>query len=577
MPIGPAVSRFCAAPRLSLTFASTLLVGVVVLAGGSTRSAWAAPGKRDQVEIARQSREEARQHAERSGNTDEGPRRHSVRGDASRVPRMFSPTVQAPPKPSREPVVGWSAALDEPEFNDRRRRLPPAAVPPSYASALHVGERFVFDVFFAGNPAGLAEAAVVEYVADGRGEAPQGSGKYRLEGRAVTSGVIALLSTMEDRITTWVDSGTGAVVQTINVLDRSGLGTSGKYKKRVTETDFEGRGYIRIVDARDEKTTKRTQQVPRDTFDALSAMAWVRSLDLGEGDIAVAHVLDGTVLLKVEVVGRGHVRLDPLPSIAQGLGVKPGDVIMLEGTLSRVDRYGIVREDKRKYTFRAYMTQDDRRLLLAIETDMWLGVLRLVLNRYDPPRPANKTPEPVERPGSDSGGRVGPNSPAQRPGSLYNPADTPAHGAELQTTLQARRRRHGRGLGRPVRLGRGVQEEGRDQAHPPGAAQGRALRPDVPRRGAAEPALQSRQRRQRLRSRQVRRDLLHRDGVRRGHDAQAVPRVPARAWAASARCPWSSGSSTRRSRASTTPTSSRIPRPARPSTSSTATSRRRTC
>ena len=358
--------------------------GCGVLLLGSTASA--APGKRDQIEIAAQSREEAREHAEqRNRDDDERPRRRTTSGDASRVPKMSSPTVQATPKPSREPVIGWSAALDEPEFNDRRRRMPAAPVPPSYAHALRVGERFVFDVFFAGNPAGLAEAGVVEYQPDPRGEAPQGSGKVRLEGRAVTSGVVSLLSSMEDKMITWVDAGTGAVMQSVNILERAGLRTSGKYKRRVTETDFEGRGYIRIVDAKDEKTTKMTQQVPRDTFDPLSAMAWVRSLDLGDGDVATAHVIDGKVLLKVEVIGRGRAKLDPMPSVAQGLGVKPDDVVLLEGTLSRVDHYGVVREDKRKFTFRAYMTRDERRLLLAIETDMWLGVLRLVLNRYDPP------------------------------------------------------------------------------------------------------------------------------------------------------------------------------------------------
>jgi hypothetical protein len=347
--------------------------------------AHASPPKRDQIEVGRQAREEARVLAERRHLSDDRPRRESARGDASRVPRMTSPTVQATPKPSREPVLGWSAALDEPEFDDRRRRLPQTEVPPSYAFALRVGERFVFDVFFAGNAAGLAEAGISEYHPDPRGDAPQGSGRYKLEGRAVTSGVVALLSTMEDRMISWVDANSGAVVQSINILDRSGLGTSGKYKKRVTETDFEGRGYIRIVDARDEKTTKRTQQVPRNTFDPLSAMAWVRSLDLADGETATAHVLDGTTLLKVEVIGRGRAKLDPMPSVAQGLGVKPEDVVLLEGTLSRVDRYGVVREDKRKFSFRAYMTQDERRLLLAIETDMWMGVLRLILNRYDPP------------------------------------------------------------------------------------------------------------------------------------------------------------------------------------------------
>ena len=340
---------------------------------------------RDQTQIARQSREEARQRAAQRVNTDERSLRHSSRDDASRIPRTTSPTVQATPQPSREPVVGWGAALAEPAFSDRRRRLPLAPIPAPYTQALHVGERFVFDVYFAGNPAGLAEAGVVEYVADPRGEPPQGSGKFLLEGRAVTSGVISLLSSMEDQLSCWVDADSGAVITSVNILDRSGFGTAGKFKKRVTETDFEGRGHIRIVDAKDAKATKITRQVPRDTFDPLSAMAWVRSLDLDDGETVSAHVLDGKALLKVEVRGRGRAKLDPLPSVAQGLGVRPDEVYLLEGTLSRVDRYGVAHEDTRKYSFRAYVTRDERRLLLAIETDMWLGVLKLVLNRYDPP------------------------------------------------------------------------------------------------------------------------------------------------------------------------------------------------
>jgi hypothetical protein len=365
----------------SRTVVESLTLTIALVLG----SMGAAP-PRDQTEIARQAREEARQRTAQLGTTDVRPGKRSARSDASRLPTMFSPTVQVDGKPSRDPVVGWSAALTEPEFDDRRRRMPAAPVPPSYASAIRVGERFVFDVYFAGNPAGLAEAGVVEYQADPRGDAPQGSGKYRIEGRAVTSGVVSLLSSMEDQMITWVDAGTGAVMSSTNIIDRGGLGTSGKYKRRVTETDFEGRGYVRVTDAKDEKTTKMTRLVPRDTFDPLSAMAWVRSLSLRDGEKASAHVLDGRVLLKVDVIGRGQAKLDPMPSVAQGLGVKPEDVHLLEGTLSRVDRFGVVREDARKYTFRAYVTQDDRRLLLSIETDMWMGVLRLILNRYDPPR-----------------------------------------------------------------------------------------------------------------------------------------------------------------------------------------------
>jgi hypothetical protein len=207
---------------------------------------------------------------------------------------------------------------------------------------------------------------------------------YVLQGKATTSGVVSLLTSMEDVMTTVVDRATGAPLRSVNVLDRSGLGT--KTKKRVTETDFEGRGHLRIVDDKDGKTTKRTRSVPMDTFDPLSAMAWVRSLSLDVGERASAHVIDGKTLLRVDVVGRGSKDLDPLPSIATGLGIRAGDLKMLEGTLTRVDRYGHPRAGKRSYTFRAYVSDDDRQLLLAIETDMWLGVIRLVLARYDPPR-----------------------------------------------------------------------------------------------------------------------------------------------------------------------------------------------
>ena len=376
------------APRVRLL--TTTLVGLALSLGfglgGKTESEARAQEPRDQRLIAKQAQEEAAREAAKRRSTDARKRRRSTRTDASRVPRMASPTVHVQPSGPHEPIVGWAAALDEPAFSDRRRRLPAAPVPSSYVHAIKVGERFVFDVYFGGNPAGLAEAGVVEYQADKRGEPPHGSGMYRFTGRAVTSGVVSLLTSMEDRVETWVDAENGAVMSSVNFLERSGIGAaSAPYKTRTTEIDFEGRGQIRITDAKDERTTKMTRQVPRDTFDPLSAMAWVRSLDLADGEMATAHVLDGKVLLKIECIGRGKATLDPMPSVARGLGVRDSDVHLLEGTLSWVDRWGVVREERRKYTFRAYLTQDERRLLLAIETDMWLGVLRLVLNRYDPP------------------------------------------------------------------------------------------------------------------------------------------------------------------------------------------------
>lgn len=360
-----------------------LVALTLALTGAVVRADAAPPVEGDQTLITKQTTAEAGERAGESG--EQAPRAlQRKQRDASRIPRMNSPTLQVRDQPNHDPVVGWSAALDQPEFSDRRRRLPANDIPPSYVDSLRIGERFVFDVYFAGNPAGLCEAGIYEYQPDPRGEAPQGSGKIRIEGRAVTSGVVSLLSSMEDVMVTWVDASSGAPISSVNEFERSGLGTS-KYKKRTTTTEFEGRGYIRVIDTRDTKTTKMTRHVPRDTLDPMAAMAWVRALDLADGERRSAHVLDGKVLLRLDVVGRGPAKLDPLPSVAVGLGVKPDDVRLLEGTLSWVDRHGVIREDQRTYQFRAFTTQGERRLLLAIETDMWLGVLKLVLNRYDPP------------------------------------------------------------------------------------------------------------------------------------------------------------------------------------------------
>ncbi len=360
------------------------LAALTLVLTSSVVRADAAQPEGDQTKIAEQTTEEARERALAESNEQAARPRQRKQRDASRIPRMSSPTVQVHEQPNHDPVVGWAAALDEPEFSDRRRRMPATELPGGYVDSLRIGERFVFDVYIAGNPAGLAEASVAEYQADPRGEPPQGSGRIRIEGRAVTSGVVSLLTSMEDAMTTWLDAGSGATISNTNRIERSGLGTT-KYKKRTTVTEFEGRGSVRVTDTKDVKTTKMTRQVPRDTLDPLAAMAWVRALDLAEGERVSAHVLDGKVLLRLDVVGRGPAKLDPLPSVAVGLGVKPEDVRLVEGTLSWVDRHGVVREDQRTYQFRAFTTQDERRLLLAIETDMWLGVLELVLNRYDPP------------------------------------------------------------------------------------------------------------------------------------------------------------------------------------------------
>src|SRR5690606_20583518 len=161
-------------------------------------------------------------------------------------------------------------------------------------------------------------------------------------------------------LSTWVDRRTGASVKNQLDLHRSGLGAA--YKHRVTTTRYDGRGRVEIVDDIDGKVRKFLRNLPADTLDDLAIMAWVRSLALNEGERAVAHVLDGKVLMRMEVVGRGNQALDPMPGIVTALGVEREDIQLLEGTLTRVDEWDIPLEGKRVYQFRAWVTSDPRRL-----------------------------------------------------------------------------------------------------------------------------------------------------------------------------------------------------------------------
>ncbi|MCA9635410.1 MAG: DUF3108 domain-containing protein [Myxococcales bacterium] len=308
--------------------------------------------------------------------------------DLAKLPRVADPPVVPGLAPSFAgitglvgPAIGWSGSLAEPAFDDRRRRFPQASRPAPFGGTLKAGERFRYDVTFGGNPTGIAEAQVAARE-PGEFGAPD---RLRLEGFARTSGVVSLLTTLTYEITTWIDAETGAPIDHQAVTKRSGMGRS---RRREVETSYLGRGQVEIVDTRiAEKTSSTTirRRIPVDTFDALGIMAWVRALDLEAGERARAYGLDGKVLLRVDVVGKGKSRLDPMPSIGTAIGLKSDDVYELEGSITRVDSQGVPIPGKKAYKLRVWVSSDGRRIPLVLESDVWLGVVRLILNQYDPP------------------------------------------------------------------------------------------------------------------------------------------------------------------------------------------------
>ncbi len=300
--------------------------------------------------------------------------------DSSRLPRAEpAGVVRTSPRRAAAPLIGWSGALAEPAFADRHHRLPWTPRPASFGATLLPGEHFKYDVYFGGNPTGIAEAAVVLREAGANG----GPDRVRLEGSARTSGVAALLTTIVYDMAAYLDAVTGAPLQTGSITRREGLSTT--YKRREITTTFFGRGFVEIADDRDGKTTTSRRRLPVDTFDPLSIMAWVRSLDLENGEKAKAYGLDGTTLLRVDIISRGPIRMADLPPLASALGIAPEQVVAYDGTITRVDRQGVAIPGKKAYKMRFWVSNEGRRIPLMIESDLWLGVVRLILTQYDPP------------------------------------------------------------------------------------------------------------------------------------------------------------------------------------------------
>jgi hypothetical protein len=301
--------------------------------------------------------------------------------DSSRLPRVEPPSVVREGLPGKglEPLTGVSGALADPPFEDHQARSSWVPRPASFGSTLKPGERFKYDVYFGGNPTGIAEAAVVL-----REPGPLGSpDRIRLEGSARTSGVAALLTTIVYDMAAYVDAETGAPLLTGSITKREGMATT--YKRREITSTFHGRGFVEIVDDKDGKLTNSRKRLPTETFDPLSVMAWVRSLNLEPGAKAKAYGLDGGTLLRVDITSRGPEPPPQMPSMGTALGIAPSQVVAYDGAITRVDRNGAAIPGKKVYKMRVWVSSDGRRIPLMIESDLWLGVVRLILTQYDPP------------------------------------------------------------------------------------------------------------------------------------------------------------------------------------------------
>lgn len=307
--------------------------------------------------------------------------------DGSKLPKVSDPPIQTRStsqdriiQPKKAILLGWSGEFLDPPVNDRRRRPAFSERPSDIGASIRPGERFRYDVLFSGNSAGQAEVHIVA-----QEPGPWGSpDQVLLQAFATTSGVVALLASFTYNIDSYVDAKTGLPIHSQAWVIRDGFSTT--YKKRQIITNFLGSGgYAELSEQKDEKRNQQTKQMPVGTYDALSIMAWVRSLKLAKGEQARAYALDGFSLLRVDIVSQGRSRPSSVPAIAPALGIDVHQLEELTGTITPVDRYGHPIPGKRVHTMRAWISDDEKRIPLVLESNVWVGMIRLMLSQYDPP------------------------------------------------------------------------------------------------------------------------------------------------------------------------------------------------
>ncbi|HWB82184.1 MAG TPA: hypothetical protein VG755_44780, partial [Nannocystaceae bacterium] len=80
-------------------------------------------------------------------------------------------------------------------------------------------------------------------------------------------------------------------------------------------------------------------------------------------------------------------------------GLGKNDTVRITGTMTRVDAFDQPLPGKRVFSMRAWLSADARKIPLAMESDMWVGALRLELSSYDPPHADRGTSEGPRAPG----------------------------------------------------------------------------------------------------------------------------------------------------------------------------------
>jgi hypothetical protein len=229
------------------------------------------------------------------------------------------------------------------------------------------GEAFTFEVTYKGIEGGRARMAIGE---------PAVVGDQRvLAVRAdmESSGLVAIVKSIKDDTSTWLDADTG-----LPIRSESDANTSGKRIQMVTTFDHGARRAETVLN-KEGVVKKVGRRLPDgETYDPIAAMLVLRGWDAPVGTRGLMSSFSGRTLWRSELVVEGKEELKT--SLGKRMAVRTS------GVAYRITASGAIDQRRKPRRFTVWVSDDEWRIPLRVTAFTEMGDVVVQATSYDGPQ-----------------------------------------------------------------------------------------------------------------------------------------------------------------------------------------------
>jgi hypothetical protein len=244
--------------------------------------------------------------------------------------------------------------------------VPPVALD-SVKPLFQPGEQITWEVSLQGIEGGRARMAIGQpTIVDGKSVLP-------LHADAESSGLLAVVKTLHDEVSAWVDASTGLPLRSVGDSNTSGKELHAEI--RFDHVLHQAQIAYQIAKGALQTTGRRLPEGA--TYDPIGVILVLRGWDAPDGARAVFHTLGGRTVWRTELVVDGReLRATKLGKLS---------CVRMTGTSRRLSPALVLDEKRPARQFTVWLTDDARRVPLEIIAHTELGDVEVKLTSYDAP------------------------------------------------------------------------------------------------------------------------------------------------------------------------------------------------